>query len=145
MGVKTVVQRFSQPPKQSTSHSFGSGDDAKVAEKGPWNPNNQLKHSGGELGSLALVGTDRLEISVCEAWQRQHDPVRGPGFVSELRGLETFWTSVLLQVEAWPWGLDAEPGRLNENQTGSGLRKNYHGFLENVLKEGNESCRGSVY
>ena len=41
-----------------------------------------------------------------------------------------------MQVEARPWGLDTEPGRLNENQTGSGLRKKEHGFLENVLKEG---------
>lgn len=33
-------------------------------------------------GPLALVNTDRPEISVCEAWQRQCDPVRGPGFRS---------------------------------------------------------------
>ena len=89
-------------------------------------------------GSLALVNTDRPEISVCEAWQRQSDTVRGPGSSSAPRGLESFWASVLLQVRTRPRGLDTEPGRLNENQTGSGLRKNYHGFLENVLKEGNE-------
>lgn len=38
-------------------------------------------------------------------------------------------------------GLGPEPGRLNENQIRSGLRKHYVGFLENVLKEvfpGNE-------
>lgn len=51
------------------------------------------------------------------------------------------------RYDARPWGLDTEPGRLNESQTGSGLRKKklYHGLLENVLKEGNEGYRRGVY
>lgn len=31
----------------------------------------------------------------------------------------------LVDHGTWPWGRVIEPGRLNENQTGSGLRKNY--------------------
>lgn len=50
-----------------------------------------------------------------------------------------------MEAEALSWGLDAGPGRLNENQTVSGLTKNCHGFWENILKEGNEGYRGSVY
>lgn len=73
------------------------------------------------------------------------NPIHGPGCSSELRGLEKAWVSALVLTEGQLRGLDAEPGKLNENQTGSGLRNRYHGFLENVLKEGNEGYKGSVY
>lgn len=71
---------------------------------------------------------------VCKAWQRQRDPVHGPGFSSELKSLE-------------------KPGPLPWVQSQAGLMKTRLGwaseniimdFLENVLKEGNEGQRGSV-
>lgn len=84
---------------------------------------------------LTFIDTRKPKICVYKSWPGQHDTIHGQGVSSELRGLENTWASALLQTEARPWGLNAEPGKLNENQTGSGLKNSYHGFLENVLKE----------
>lgn len=84
---------------------------------------------------LTLIDTRRPKICVYKAWPGQHDTIHGQGVSSEFRGLENTWASALMQTEARPWGLNAEPGKLNENQTASGLKNSYHGFLENVLKE----------
>lgn len=52
-------------------------------------------------------------------------PGRGPGQGSAqtLRVWRSLGFSALFQTEASPWGLDPEPGQLNENQAMSGLRK----------------------
>lgn len=72
--------------------------------------------------------TERESEIVDSQIDGQHDPIHGPGCSSERWSLEKAWASPLLQTEARPWDLDARPGRLKENQTGSGLRKMIMGF-----------------
>lgn len=52
--------------------------------------------------------------SLAEAWAKVQPRPSGSGEAQ---------ASSLSQTEALPWGLDTEPGQLNENQTMSGLRK----------------------